>query len=158
MKLSYSANGMERLFRAVLTRVIPAGVLAFVLLRPAMLPAQTSVPSAPTAVGTNASPGTNAAAATGGGRRGRMNTLVFPPEETNHLLTLGNRNIGVHDPSTIVKSKDEYWIFLYRSRRSLVSFERPGHVGTGAGNIQRAFLPGSRMCPGSADAVSGRRM
>jgi arabinan endo-1,5-alpha-L-arabinosidase len=28
------------------------------------------------------------------------------------LASLGNRNVGVHDPSPIVKCKDQYWIFF----------------------------------------------
>jgi arabinan endo-1,5-alpha-L-arabinosidase len=38
------------------------------------------------------------------------NTAVAD-EMTARLATLGNRGIRVHDPSTIVKCKDEYWIF-----------------------------------------------
>ncbi len=32
------------------------------------------------------------------------------PEEV--LRRMGNRGVGVHDPSTIVKCKDEYWVFF----------------------------------------------
>lgn len=33
------------------------------------------------------------------------------PEEVARLMTLGNRGARVHDPSTIVKDKDDYWVF-----------------------------------------------
>lgn len=48
-----------------------------------------------------------------GARRGRGMEPAGPvdPNALAHLKKLGNRNIGLHDPSTIVKCKDEYWIF-----------------------------------------------
>ncbi|HEX4646948.1 MAG TPA: hypothetical protein VH598_15200, partial [Verrucomicrobiae bacterium] len=32
-------------------------------------------------------------------------------QESNHLAQLGSRGIRIHDPSTIVKCGDEYWVF-----------------------------------------------
>lgn len=73
---------------------------------------------------TNTPPETNAAP------RNRVNTRVFPPDETNRLVKLGNRGIGVHDPSTLIKCKDEFWMFYtgmgvpsYHSK-DLVRWER----------------------------------
>src|SRR5262245_34950437 len=60
--------------------------------------------SPPVLVEQNAA-GTNAGF---GRRRFRVNTLTFPPDETNRLARLGNRGAEVHDPSTIVKSGDQY--------------------------------------------------
>jgi arabinan endo-1,5-alpha-L-arabinosidase len=34
-----------------------------------------------------------------------------PADALARLYQLGRRNLGVHDPSTIVKCKDEYWLF-----------------------------------------------
>lgn len=33
------------------------------------------------------------------------------PNDLAHLHRLGSRGIRVHDPSTIIKCRDEYWIF-----------------------------------------------
>ncbi len=81
---------------------------------------------------------TNTPPVSGGPRRGRANTRVFPPDETNRLVKLGSRGIGVHDPSTIAKGKDEYWIFYtgmgvpsYHSK-DLVHWERGPVVFTNA--------------------------
>jgi Glycosyl hydrolases family 43 len=48
----------------------------------------------------------------GGGRGNRGPAPTFPPGEAERLVKLGNRGVGVHDPSTIAKCKDEYWIFF----------------------------------------------
>lgn len=44
-------------------------------------------------------------------RRGAATQPVFPPEERARMAQLGSRGVRVHDPSTIVKHKDEYWVF-----------------------------------------------
>src|SRR3974390_1532070 len=62
---------------------------------------------------TNQVPATNAPPA--GGRRGRRNNgppRDYGPDEPARLVKLGNRGVTVHDPSTIAKCKDEYWIFF----------------------------------------------
>jgi arabinan endo-1,5-alpha-L-arabinosidase len=66
----------------------------------------------------------------GGGRFGRASRLAFDSQETNRLRQLGNRDIRVHDPSTIVKSGGEYWIFYTGMRvpsyhsKDLITWER----------------------------------
>jgi arabinan endo-1,5-alpha-L-arabinosidase len=55
-------------------------------------------------------------------------TPAADPQEV--LRRLGNRGIGVHDPSTIVKCKDEFWIFATGKNtpsfhsKDLVNWER----------------------------------
>jgi arabinan endo-1,5-alpha-L-arabinosidase len=66
----------------------------------------------------------------GGARFGRANRPMFDSQETNRLHELGNRDIRVHDPSTIVKSGGEYWIFYTGMRvpsyhsKDLITWER----------------------------------
>ena len=40
-----------------------------------------------------------------------------PANPQEILKRLGNRNVGVHDPSTIVKCKDEFWVLTPAIRR-----------------------------------------
>ncbi len=47
----------------------------------------------------------------GPGRPGRPPEPPADPNAVAHLLKLGNRGIRVHDPSTIAKCNDQYWIF-----------------------------------------------
>ncbi len=76
------------------------------------------------------------AVATGGEQRGlvtrRGGRAVLPtdPNAAAYLKQMGDRGVGVHDPSTIVRCKDEYWMFYtgrgtpsYRSK-DLVTWER----------------------------------
>ena len=53
------------------------------------------------------------AGAEGERRRGRsQEPIVVDPAADARLNQLGAIDIGVHDPSTIVKCKDLYWIFI----------------------------------------------
>jgi arabinan endo-1,5-alpha-L-arabinosidase len=45
---------------------------------------------------------------TGGGQPGSAGGT---PEARETLRQMGNRNVGLHDPSTIVRCKDEFWLF-----------------------------------------------
>jgi arabinan endo-1,5-alpha-L-arabinosidase len=132
------------------TSTLVLGLLVALLFEARTIPAQSppasaTTPAAPGAEQTQ--PGTNAP---GGGRRGRVNTLVFPPEETNRLVQLGNRSIGVHDPSTIIKCKDEYWIFCtgngIESWRStnLVDWQRGQRVFTSIPSWRTNAVPANR--------------
>lgn len=64
---------------------------------------------------TNVETSTNAPATTNAApRRGRRNNgppRVFPPGEAERILKLGDTGRRVHDPSTLIKCKDEYWVF-----------------------------------------------
>ena len=60
----------------------------------------------------------------------------FSSEVTPEMAALGSRGIHVHDPSTIVKCKDEYWVF-YTGRgvpsfhsKDLIHWEDGPHVFT----------------------------
>jgi arabinan endo-1,5-alpha-L-arabinosidase len=72
------------------------------------------------------------------------------PNAMAHLQKLGNRGIRVHDPSTIVKCKEEYWIFCtgrgtpsYRSK-DLTTWERgPTTFATSPEWVTQA-VPGNR--------------
>src|SRR6266481_5062868 len=62
--------------------------------------------------------------------RGPTSAPTFPAGERARMVELGSRDVRVHDPSTIVKCKDEYWVFYtgngvpsYHSR-DLVKWER----------------------------------
>ncbi len=117
--------------------VLATGALLLAWSVPAQTPAPAPAPSpaasivatqTPPVAAEQTSPATNAAF--GGGGRFRRNTLTFPPDETNRLVRLGNRGVPVHDPSTIVKSADEFWMFYtgpgvpsYHSK-DLVQWER----------------------------------
>jgi len=66
----------------------------------------------------------------GGRGRGATSGPSFAPEERAHVVALGSRDVRAHDPSTIVKCKDEYWVFYtgwgtpsYRSK-DLVTWQR----------------------------------
>jgi len=72
------------------------------------------------------------------------------PNAMAHLQKLGNRGIRVHDPSTIVKCKDEYWIFCtgrgtpsYRSK-DLVTWERGPQTFTKSPEWVAQAVPGNR--------------
>lgn len=86
------------------------------------------------ATGTNAAPGERRGRRGGRGRGGPAPT--FPAGEAERLLKLGNRNLGVHDPSTIAKSGDDYWIFwtgngvLSAHSKDLVTWTRGPQVIT----------------------------
>jgi len=61
-----------------------------------------------------------------------------PDANTNELAQFGNRGVRVHDPSAIIKCKDEYWIFYtgrgipsYHST-DMVKWERGPSVFTNA--------------------------
>ncbi len=45
------------------------------------------------------------------GRRNDGPAPTYPPGEADRLVKLGNRKIRVHDPSTLIKCKDEFWVF-----------------------------------------------
>jgi arabinan endo-1,5-alpha-L-arabinosidase len=80
---------------------------------------------------TNAAASTNAAP-----RRGRNNgpPRNYPAGEVERLVKLGNRGIGVHDPSTMIKCKDDYWVFYTGNgvpswhSKDLVHWEAGPHV------------------------------
>jgi len=61
-------------------------------------------------------------------------TNSYRAEQTAWLTELGSRGVRVHDPSTIVKCKDEYWVFYtgrgipsYHSK-DLLTWKRGPHV------------------------------
>jgi len=101
-----------------------------------------------------------------GARRGMRRGPVEPagpvdPNAVALLKRLGNRDIGLHDPSTIVKCKDEYWIFYtgsgvpsYRSK-DLITWQRGPQVITTAPDWLSRVVPpradrGGRGGPGRA--------
>jgi arabinan endo-1,5-alpha-L-arabinosidase len=65
-------------------------------------------------------------------RRGGPTTMPnLPPGESERLTKqLGSRGVQIHDPSTIVKCKDEYWVFytgngvLSYHSKDLITWER----------------------------------
>jgi len=68
-------------------------------------------------------------------------------DEDSRLAQLGKRDAFVHDPSTIVKCKDEYWLFAtgmgldsWRSR-NLIHWERGPHVFTAPPAWVRDVVP-----------------
>lgn len=72
------------------------------------------------------------------------------PEEKTYLEQRGNREIGVHDPSTIVKCRDAYWIFCtgmgtpsYYSK-DLETWERGPSVFSEAPSWQAETVPRNR--------------
>jgi arabinan endo-1,5-alpha-L-arabinosidase len=76
----------------------------------------------------------------GRGMRGRGMEPPGPPDPNAvaYLQKMGNRGVGIHDPSTIVKCKDEYWIFYtgrgvpsYHSK-DLIKWERGPEIITTA--------------------------
>lgn len=87
-----------------------------------------------------------------GARRGTRRGPVEPagpvdPNAVALLKRLGNRDIGLHDPSTIVKCKDEYWIFYtgrgvpsYRSK-DLITWQRGPQVITTAPDWLSRVVP-----------------
>ncbi len=95
-------------------------------------PAQPQ-PAAPAAGEPNASGGRR-----GGRGRGMQAPLPPDPNAVAYLQKMGDRGVGLHDPSTIVKCKDEYWIFYtgggvpsYHSK-DLIKWERGPQVITTA--------------------------
>ncbi len=54
---------------------------------------------------------TNAPPPGGGDHRFNNPPRNYGPDEPARLIKLGSRGINVHDPSTMVKCKDEFWIF-----------------------------------------------
>ena len=75
-------------------------------------------------------------AAPAGERRGRGETPVDPEAEAR-MQALGSRGVGIHDPSTINKCGDTYWIFYTGggtpsySSKDLVTWERGPSVFAG---------------------------
>ena len=69
-----------------------------------VLPALSNEGSQPARGGARGQRGTR------GSGRGRGQVQVDPAAQAR-LEQMGSRGIGVHDPSTIVKCKDTYWIF-----------------------------------------------
>jgi len=72
------------------------------------------------------------------------------PNAIAHLLQCGSRGIRVHDPSTIVRCKDEYWIFCtgrgtpsYRSK-DLETWERGPQTFTKSPEWVAQAVPGNR--------------
>jgi arabinan endo-1,5-alpha-L-arabinosidase len=70
--------------------------------------------------------------------------------DAERVVELGSRGVRVHDPSTIVKSKDEYWVFhtgrgvpSHRSR-DLVRWEPGPRVFESPPAWVAAAVPGSR--------------
>jgi arabinan endo-1,5-alpha-L-arabinosidase len=83
----------------------------------------------------------------------RPNRPPEPPADPNavaYLLKLGNRGIRVHDPSTIVRCKDQYWIFCtgrgtpsFHSK-DLVAWERGPQTFTKSPQWVAQAVPGNR--------------
>ncbi len=78
---------------------------------------------------------------------------------TNSLFRFGNRGIRVHDPSTIVKWKDEFWLFYtghgvpsYHSK-DLITWEPGPRVFTNAPAWIEQAVPASRELQYWAPAV-----
>jgi arabinan endo-1,5-alpha-L-arabinosidase len=91
----------------------------------------------------------NAAGARRGGRGGFLRPAPLPPDPNAvaYLQTMGDRGVGVHDPSTIVQCKDEYWIFYtgrgvpsYHSK-DLIAWERGPQVITTAPDWLSQVVP-----------------
>jgi hypothetical protein len=92
---------IDRMFRATVFGAVSAFGSVFAL-RSAR--AQTNTNTTGDAQGsTNAAPG--------GDRNGGPTASNYPPGESERLVQLGNRGVGVHDPSTLIKCKDEFWVF-----------------------------------------------
>lgn len=66
-------------------------------------------------------------------QRGGPTTAPYTDAESPRLLALGNRGVQSHDPSTIVKDKDEYWIF--RTGRGTPSYRSKDLVNWQAGPV-----------------------
>ena len=73
--------------------------------------------------------GARAGGAFAGQRRGR-GPMQVDPEAEARVTALGSRGVNIHDPSTIVKCKDTYWIFYTGGRtpsyysKDLVTWQR----------------------------------
>jgi arabinan endo-1,5-alpha-L-arabinosidase len=74
----------------------------------------------------------------------------LPPEEAARQAALGSRGVTLHDPSTIVRDQDEYWIFYtgrdirsYRSK-DLVQWKPGPTVFTNALSWIPATIPENR--------------
>ena len=87
---------------------------------------------------------------TGSSRPDRPPEPPADPNAVAHVLKLGSRGIRVHDPSTIVKCKDEYWIFCtgrgtpsFRSK-DLVTWERGPQTFTKSPEWVAQAVPGNR--------------
>jgi arabinan endo-1,5-alpha-L-arabinosidase len=86
------------------------------------------------------------------GPRGQDRPLE-PPRDPNavaHLQKLGNREIRLHDPSTIAKCKDRYWIFCtgrgtpsFHSK-DLITWERGPQTFTKSPEWAAQAVPGNR--------------
>jgi arabinan endo-1,5-alpha-L-arabinosidase len=92
------------------------------------------------------------------GMRGRgMEPPAGPvdPNDLAHLKKLGSRGVGVHDPSTIVKCKGEYWMFYtgggvpsYHSK-DLITWERgPQVITTSPDWLTKVVPPRAGRGPG----------
>jgi arabinan endo-1,5-alpha-L-arabinosidase len=83
-------------------------------------------------------------------RGGSMEPLVVDPNADARLNQLGARNIGVHDPSTIVKCKDVYWIFITGGgtpsfySKDLVTWHRGPRTFSEAPSWVAKAVPGNR--------------
>jgi len=80
----------------------------------------------------------------------RFRPPPLEPEEAERQAKLGSRGVRVHDPSTIVKCKDEYWIFYtgrdvrsYRSK-DLVTWEAGPNIFTNSPSWVAEAVPANR--------------
>jgi arabinan endo-1,5-alpha-L-arabinosidase len=112
------------------------------LLVPALLAACIA---AAVALGQNAAPPGGR-----GARGGRGAPPAVTPEAAEFLRQMGNTGIGVHDPSTIVQCKDEYWVFCTGTStpsfhsRDLRHWEPGKPVNTEPHDWLREVVPGFR--------------
>jgi hypothetical protein len=72
------------------------------------------------------------------------------PSDLARMAKLGSRNVRIHDPSTIIKCNDEYWIFFtgagvrsYRSK-DLITWTAGPQVFNEAPKWAAEAVPGTR--------------
>ena len=77
------------------------------------------------------------------GSQAQQQPAPDPAAAAARLERLGSRGVRIHDPSAIVKCKDEYWLFF--TGRGVQSYRsKPAHLGAGAARVRSGARVGTR--------------
>jgi arabinan endo-1,5-alpha-L-arabinosidase len=95
-------------------------------------------------------------------RRGPASAPNFPPGERERVTNvLGSRGVRVHDPSTIIKDKDEYWVFYtgggvpsYHSKDLKTWEPGPRVINTSPSWLAQVVPPGQGRRGGAGGAAT----